>query len=97
MGARALLSPQWGAVGGPTGGTSEHGWPLGATPKLLRGVEVARCKGECWLFKALLHPKFTFSQRDEEPSQEEGEAPCPSMCTKFSSEQSKCRAESGDC
>lgn len=68
----------------------------GATRKLLRGVEAARCKWECWLFKASLHPKFTFSQRDEEPSQEEGEAPCPSICTKFSGEQRKCCAESGE-
>lgn len=68
-GAPTLLSPRgrWWSL---QGGTSERGWPPGPTAGLLRGVEAAQYKWECWLFKASLHPKFTFShlpRRKERP------------------------------
>ena len=36
-----------------------------------------RSNGKRWLSKVLLHLKFTFLQRDEKSSQEEGKPPAP--------------------
>lgn len=68
----------------------------GATPQAPERAWKAARSEWGFIFKASLHPKFLrFHNVMKNLPRRRKEAPCPSICTKFSGEQRKCCAESG--